>query len=106
MRNTQPCSQIYLRLIISEGGDLLSEMSEGNFRVKTQHEELYVGEYRNILMAMRNINTNLSSTLMEINIAANQVSTGSDQIAGTAQSLSQGGDRAGKRSGGIIGKFD
>ncbi|MGC4019137.1 MAG: methyl-accepting chemotaxis protein [Muricomes sp.] len=79
-----------LRLIISEVGYLLGEMAKGNFRVRTRHEEVYIGEYRNILLAMRSINTNLSSTLMEINAAANQVSAGSDQIAGSAQALSQG----------------
>lgn len=79
-----------LKVIISEVSYLLGEMSKGNFRVRTRHEELYVGEYRSILLAMRGINTNLSRTLAEINTAANQVSVGSDQIAGSAQALSQG----------------
>lgn len=44
----------------------------------------------NILLAMRGINRNLSSTLTEIDTAANQVSVGSEQVSGSAQSLSQG----------------
>ena len=79
-----------LRVIISEVGELLGEMAKGNFRLASQYEDRYVGEYRNILMAMRGINRNLSNTLTEIDTAANQVSLGSDQVSGSAQALSQG----------------
>lgn len=79
-----------LQVIISEVGYLLGEMAKGNFRLATQHEDKYVGEYRNILLAMRGINRNLSSTLTEIDTASNQVSVGSEQVSGSAQSLSQG----------------
>lgn len=79
-----------LKIIISDIGYLLDEMASGNFRVRTQNEEKYIGEYRNILLAMRGINRNLSITLAEIDTAANQVSIGSDQLSASAQALSQG----------------
>ncbi|MFT4106672.1 MAG: methyl-accepting chemotaxis protein [Lacrimispora sp.] len=79
-----------LKIIISDVNYMLGEMAEGNFRLATQYEEKYVGDYRNILLAMRGINRNLSRTLTEINTAANQVSAGSEQVSSSAQALSQG----------------
>ncbi len=79
-----------LQSIISDVGYLLDEMAKGNFRVNSRQEEKYVGEYHNILLAMRGINRNLSNTLTEIDTAASQVSAGSDQVSAGAQALSQG----------------
>lgn len=79
-----------LKIIISDVNYLLGEMENGNFRLKTQYEDKYVGDYRNIILAMRGINRRLSYTLTEINTAANQVSIGSEQMSGSAQALSQG----------------
>jgi len=79
-----------LKIIISDVNYMLGEMAEGNFRLATQYEDKYVGDYHNILLAMRGINHNLSQTLTEINTAANQVSAGSEQVSSSAQALSQG----------------
>lgn len=79
-----------LRTIIEDISHLLGEMSRGNFRIDTKYEEKYVGDYHEILIAMKTINLNLSNTLMEINTASDQVSTGAGQVSASAQSLSQG----------------
>ena len=79
-----------LKIIISEVGYLLGEMADGNFRLATQYENRYVGEYRNILLAMRNINRSLSHTLTQINTAAEQVNTGAEQVSSGAQALASG----------------
>ncbi len=79
-----------LKIIISEVGYLLGEMAGGNFRLATQHEDKYTGEYRDILLAIRNINRSLSNTLTHINIAAEQVSTGAGQVSSGAQALAAG----------------
>ncbi|MEG1049164.1 MAG: methyl-accepting chemotaxis protein, partial [Oscillospiraceae bacterium] len=79
-----------LRGIINDINNILGEMANGNFRVKSTVQEKYIGEYGNILKAMRNINTNLSNTLSQINVASDQVNSGSDQVSSGAQELSQG----------------
>lgn len=79
-----------LKAIILDIQLLLGEMSRGNFRLKTAIEEKYVGEYREILLAIRTINRSLSSTLTEINTSSDQVSMGAEQVSGGAQALSQG----------------
>lgn len=79
-----------LKTIIEDINYLLGEMSRGNFRISTRHEEKYIGDYHEILTAMRAINRNLSSTLTEINTASDEVSTGAEQVSVSAQVLSQG----------------
>ncbi len=79
-----------LRFIIQDIKYLLEEMSRGNFRINTEYEEKYIGDYQEILIAMRTINRNLSDTLAEINTASDQVSAGAGQMSDSAQTLSQG----------------
>lgn len=79
-----------LKTIIGDISYLLEEMSRGNFRVDTKYEDKYVGDYHEILTAVKTINFNLSNTLVEINTASDQVSTGADQVSASAQTLSQG----------------
>ncbi len=79
-----------LRTIIQDIKYLLEEMSGGNFRIDTKYEEMYIGDYQEILIAMRTINRNLSDTLAEINTASDQVSAGAGQMSDSAQTLSQG----------------
>ncbi len=79
-----------LKAIILDIKYLLGEMSEGDFRTDTQYEEKYIGDYQEILTAMRAIRRNLSNTLIEINSASDQVSAGAGQVSDSAQDLSQG----------------
>ncbi|MEG1207030.1 MAG: methyl-accepting chemotaxis protein [Angelakisella sp.] len=79
-----------LKAIIGDVGYILGAMADGNFRVTTKVEDKYVGDYKNILLAMRGINRNLSSALTQINQSSDQVASGSDQVSSGAQALSQG----------------
>lgn len=79
-----------LRTIINDEAHLLSEMSKGNFAIRTACEDRYVGGFREVILSVREINRSLSSTLSQINEAANQVSSGSEQVSSGAQALSQG----------------
>ncbi|MDR1771406.1 MAG: methyl-accepting chemotaxis protein [Hungatella sp.] len=79
-----------LSIIIQDIKYLLEEMSGGNFRIDTKYEEKYIGDYQEILIAMRTINRNLSDTLGEINTASDEVSAGAGQMSDSAQTLSQG----------------
>lgn len=79
-----------LKLIIQDINYLLGEMSQGNFKAVSGCQEQYTGDYHYIYEAMRNIRMNLSSTLLEIDEASDQVSTGASQVADASQALSQG----------------
>ncbi|MEG1367235.1 MAG: methyl-accepting chemotaxis protein, partial [Oscillospiraceae bacterium] len=76
--------------MIGDVGYLLGEMANGNFDIKSKNREVYVGDFSALLDSVREINSNLSDALTQINIASDQVSGGSDQVSAGAQALSQG----------------
>ncbi len=76
--------------IITDASRLLREMADGNFDVRTQAEDEYVGEFQSLLLSIRKLNRDLSMTLGQINRSADQVAAGSDQVSIGAQALSQG----------------
>ncbi len=79
-----------LGLIVHDLTYLCDEMSKGNFRLRTTCEHAYVGEFNQILMAIRNMNRNMSAALREVGDAAEQVSAGSDNLAQASQDLAEG----------------
>lgn len=79
-----------LKKIVSDIAYLCTEMSQGNFRIRTTCEESYVGDFNEILMSIRNMNRNMSSALREVGEAAEQVAAGSDNLAQASQDLAEG----------------
>ena len=82
--------QNFQKEIIADMDELLSQMADGNFNVRTSCEENYKGNYANLLTSVRKINRTLDRTLKDIRMAAEQVDAGGDQVASGAQALSQG----------------
>ncbi len=76
--------------VINDASRLLTEMANGNFDVRTQAEERYVGKCKTLLMSIRKLNIDLSGTLSQINQSADQVASGSSQVSYGAQDLAQG----------------
>ena len=85
------------RVIVKEMGEmitdvkyLLGEMADNNFNVKTRARDSYIGDFEEILLAVRRINRSLSSTLGHIRESADQVGLGSNQMAESGQALAEG----------------
>ncbi len=76
--------------VIEDASRLLEEMANGNFDVRTQAEESYVGKCQNLLSSIRKLNRDLSSTMGQINRSADQVASGAGQVSCGAQALAQG----------------
>lgn len=68
----------------------LEEMGKGNFTVESKARQLYVGDFKPLLISLGNIATQLSDTLSQINQSSDQVASGSEQVSSGAQALSQG----------------
>lgn len=79
-----------LREIIQDMSYLTAEIAQGNFTVRTKNENGYVGDYKPLLLALRDMNTNLSNAMKQINESSEQVSLGSTQMAESAQTLAEG----------------
>lgn len=81
---------VILEAVISDASRLLSEMADGNFDVRTEAEERYVGSFQSLLLSIRKLNRGLSATLSQINESADLVAEESRQVSNGAQALSQG----------------
>lgn len=79
-----------LSAMIADVSYLLDEISKGNFQVKTKNEAGYLGEFIPLLLSIREMNTNLSDTIRQINDTSEQVAVGSTQMAQNAQDLAEG----------------
>lgn len=69
---------------------LLGEMAVNNFDVHSRATDSYVGDFEEILVAVRKINHSLSGTLGHIRESADQVGLGSTQMAESGQALAEG----------------
>ena len=79
-----------MQTVVSDAGYLLGEMAEGNFDVTTKAEEVYVGDFHNLIISMRKLNRQLDGMLKEIHESSSQVKVGSEQLADSAQALAEG----------------
>lgn len=79
-----------LQNLIGDIKHLLSEMSNGNFNVRSRDYQYYVGDYAQILESLKQIEYGLSSTMNQIGDASDQVAAGASQVSSGAQALAQG----------------
>ena len=77
-------------LILNDAAYLMNEMANGNYAVRTEHTERYVGEFSKLIEAIRGMNRQMDSTIHHIEEAAEQVSAGSGNLADAAQALAEG----------------
>lgn len=72
-------------------GRILGEMADENFAVDIEiNRSFYIGDFKVLADNLETIKTKLSNVLSNIYLAADQVNTGSGQVAAGAQTLSQG----------------
>ncbi len=79
-----------LRSMIGDVRYILGEFAKGNFAVNSENEELYIGDYRDIIDNLHTLKSNLSVTLRNISLVAEQVESGSSQVSSGAQALAAG----------------
>lgn len=80
-----------LNNMISDIRRILGAMSDGDLSVDTSlGDKYYVGDYGALLQYVRNINSRLKDTVLQIDNASDQVMSGSEQVSSGAQALSQG----------------
>ena len=83
-------SQKALKAVIEDECMLLDEMAEGNFDIRSNIPEAYVGGLTSVLGSIRKINYDLSDAIAQINNGAEQVAAGAEQVSTSAQALAQG----------------
>lgn len=79
-----------IRAIIKDASQLLGEMAAGNFTAETGCEEQYMGAFRALLEGMQEMNEQIDKTIRGVSETAEQVLTGSTNLAQAAQSVAEG----------------
>ena len=80
-----------LKNAVNDINRVLGEMANENFAVDVrQNSQYYVGDFSLLLNSLETIKERLSSVISDIYVAAEQVNTGSGQLAAGAQTLSHG----------------
>ena len=52
-----------IRVIIKDSGRMLNEMSDGNFAIDTECEEVYTGAFTDLLTGIRKMNEEIATTV-------------------------------------------
>ena len=73
---------------IDEMSSVLDRIANGELDIKLSME--YEGQFAKLKTALDNITDSLNKTLVDIDVAADQVATGADQVAEGAQALATG----------------
>ncbi len=79
-----------VKVLIGDINYCMEELANGNFTVMSRHSDAYIGDYADILKAMRDMKLSMSETLSKIESAADQVNAGGEQVSSGAQALAQG----------------
>lgn len=80
----------HLKLIVEDLAYGLSEFSKGNFNVRSEHADAYVGDFQVLLVGLVSLIQDFSKTMKNIDDAADQVAVGSGDLAESSQDLAQG----------------
>jgi len=76
--------------IIIDTGEVMAEMANGNYAVKSKVPEKYTGDFEKMYASMRSMRNKMSATLRSISESSEQVSYGATNLAEAAQNLAEG----------------
>lgn len=79
-----------LKALLKDLTFILGEFSKGNFKVKSENPDAYIGDFQVLLQGLLAMVSDFSETMRNIDNAADQVSEGSNDLAMSSQELAQG----------------
>lgn len=79
-----------MNTIIGDISYVLQNMGNGNFSVRSQAHDSYIGDFTAILEALRSIKYSMRDILQQMKESADQVSAGADQLSQGALTLADG----------------
>ena len=81
---------IDLKTIISDSDKFLGKMAEGDYTVSSDMEDKYTGDFIGLLMAMRQMKTQMNDVMSHINEISSLVTAGSNNLAQASQEIAEG----------------
>ncbi len=79
-----------LSMVIKDVETMLGSMAEGDFTIKSQYPEAYVGDFLPILNSLTTIIEKLNSTLYRISHSSQELNGVASQVSTSASTLAQG----------------
>lgn len=79
-----------LRTVLGDMTYIIRQFAEGNFNVRSKHQEAYIGDFAVLLDELVHLVKVFSSTMRNIDDAAEQVAIGSNGLAVNSQDMAQG----------------
>lgn len=79
-----------LNAVITDVGVLMEGMANGDYTIQSEHSDKYVGDFEQLLTAMRGMRDAMVHTIQMIGEASSQVSAGSMNLAESSQSMAEG----------------
>lgn len=79
-----------LNAVITDVGVLMEAMANGDYTIQSEHSDKYVGDFEQLLTAMRGMRDAMVHTIQMIGEASSQVSAGSMNLAESSQSMAEG----------------
>ena len=76
-----------LNAVITDVGVLMEGMANGDYTIQSEHSDKYVGDFEQLLTAMRGMRDAMVHTIQMIGEASSQVSAGSMNLAESSQSM-------------------
>lgn len=76
--------------IIIDFGEIMAEMAEGDYTVRSKIPEKYTGDFEKMFTSMRSMRETMAATLRSISEASEQVSSGASNLSEAAQNLAEG----------------
>ena len=81
---------INLSFVISDTGEVMDQMANGNYAVSSSNPDMYQGDFQKLLLSIRNMKNQMIQTLRSIEEASKQVSAGASNMADASQNLAEG----------------
>lgn len=79
-----------LKEVIGDINQLLTEFAKGNLDARSENRDVYRGDFNEVLVKLREVESGLSQTISNVKQSSDQVSAGADQLAESAQGLAEG----------------
>ena len=79
-----------LKTIISDSDKFLGKMAEGDYTVSSDMEDKYTGDFIGLLMAMRQMKTQMNDVMSHITEISSLVTAGSNNLAQASQEIAEG----------------
>lgn len=95
-----------LSTLVKDESYMLNQMANGNFNIESKYPEVYMGDYKPLLVSINKILDDMNGMLSQISTASVEVTFGSENVSTSAQSLAMGAHNQEQSSEALLQSFE